>query len=62
MTVFVEKFALEVATTLAVGAVTAFLYGLSSTTSEAAGRTRPASACPHCGGPSRRRAGLRRAA
>ena len=61
MTVFVEKFALEVATTFAVGAVTAFLYGLSST-SEAAGRTRPASACPHCGGPSRRRAGLRHAA
>jgi hypothetical protein len=61
MTAFVEKFALEVAATLAVGAVTAFLYGLSSTTSEAAGRARPASGCPHCGGPSRRRAGLRHA-
>jgi hypothetical protein len=60
MTAFVEKFALEVAATLAVGAVTAFLYGLSSTTSEAAGRAR--SACPHCGGPSRARAGLRHAA
>jgi hypothetical protein len=62
MTAFVEKFALEVATTFAVGAVTAFLYGLSSATSEAAGRARPASGCPHCGGPSRGRVVLRHAA
>jgi hypothetical protein len=50
MTGFVEKFALEVATTLAVGAVTAFLCGLSATP---ANRPRRSSACPHCGGASR---------
>jgi hypothetical protein len=55
MTAFVEKFALEVATTLAVGAVTAFLCGLSATP---ASRLRRASACPHCGGAPRDRAGL----
>jgi hypothetical protein len=48
MTAFVEKFALEVATTFAVGAVMAFLYGLS-TTHEAANRPRASSGCPHCG-------------
>ena len=60
MTAFVEKFALEVATTLAVGAVTAFLYGLSSTR-ESASRSRRSSACPHCGA-ARRDVGLRGAA
>ena len=48
MTAFVEKFALEVATTFAVGAVTAFLSGVT-TTGEPAGRSRRSSACPHCG-------------
>jgi hypothetical protein len=50
MTAFVEKFALEVAATLAVGAVTAFLVGLST-----AGEARPrrSSGCPHCGGTTR---------
>jgi hypothetical protein len=47
MTGFVEKFAIEVAATLAVGAVTAFVLGLS-TTGEIAGR--PRRSCPHCGG------------
>jgi hypothetical protein len=61
MTAFVEKFALEVATTLAVGAVTAFLYGFSSTR-EPAGRPRRSSACPHCGAASRDGAGLHGAA
>jgi hypothetical protein len=59
MTAFVEKFALEVATTLAVGAVTAFLCGLSATP---ASRLRRSSACPHCGGASQNGAGPRRAA
>jgi hypothetical protein len=45
MTAFVEKFALEFATTLAVGAVTAFLVGVS-TTGEPAGRRRRSSAAP----------------
>jgi hypothetical protein len=54
MTAFVEKFALEVATTLAVGAVTAFLCGLSAAP---AGRPRRSSDCPHCGGVSRDGAG-----
>jgi hypothetical protein len=61
MTAFVEKFALEFATTLAVGAVTAFLVGVS-TTSEPAGRSRRSSACPHCGEASQDGARLRRAA
>jgi hypothetical protein len=52
MTGFVEKFAIEVAATLAVGAVTAFLYGLS-TTREPANSMRRSSACPHCGSASR---------
>jgi hypothetical protein len=60
MTAFVEKFALEFATTLAVGAVTAFLVGVS-TTAEPAGRRRRSSACPHCGTASRDGAGPRRA-
>jgi hypothetical protein len=47
MTAFVETFALEVAATIAVGAVTGFLYGL--TTREPASRPRRSSACPHCG-------------
>lgn len=55
MTVFVEKFALELATTLAVGAVTAFLCGLSATP---AGRPRRPSVCPRCGGTSPDGAGL----
>jgi hypothetical protein len=57
MTAFVEKFALEVATTFAVGAVTAFLVGLSSTH---APTSRPRSSCPHCGAASRERSGPRR--
>jgi hypothetical protein len=61
MTAFVEKFALEVATTLAVGAVTGFLFGLSSP-HEPASRPRRSSACPHCGSASRDSAGLRRGA
>jgi hypothetical protein len=52
MTVFVEKFAVEIAATLAVGAVTAFLLGLS-TAGETARRPRQSSACPHCGGATR---------
>jgi hypothetical protein len=60
MTAFVEKFALEFATTLAVGAVTAFLVGVS-TTAEPAGRPRRAAACPHCGTAPRDGAGLHRA-
>jgi hypothetical protein len=56
MTAFVEKFAIEVAATLAVGAVTGFLYGL--TTREPASR----SSCPHCGVASRGRSGPRGAA
>jgi hypothetical protein len=59
MTGFVEKFALEVATTFAVGAVTAFLCGLSATP---ASRPRRSSACPHCGTAASDGAGLRRAA
>jgi hypothetical protein len=61
MTAFVEKFALEFATTLAVGAVTAFLCGLSATR-EPAGRSRGSSACPHCGAASQDRSSLRHAA
>jgi hypothetical protein len=57
MTAFVEKFAIEVAATLAVGAVTGFLYGL--TTREP---TRRLSDCPHCGVASRERSGPRRTA
>jgi hypothetical protein len=60
MTAFVEKFALEVAATLAVGAVTAFLSGLSSTTGEPASRPRRATVCPRCGVGSRDRASPRR--
>jgi hypothetical protein len=60
MTAFVEKFALEVATTFAVGALTAFLVGVS-TTGEPAGRPRRPSACPHCGGASEDGARLHRA-
>jgi hypothetical protein len=55
MTAFVEKFALEVATTLAVGAVTGFLCGLSATPA------RRSSACPHCGGAPQDGGRLRRA-
>jgi hypothetical protein len=58
MTAFVEKFALEVATTFAVGAVTAFLCGLSAMPEPA----RRASACPHCGVVPRAGTGPRRAA
>jgi hypothetical protein len=61
MTAFVEKFALEVATTFAVGAVLAFLAG-ATTTSAPAGRSRRSTACPHCGGAPRDGADLRRAA
>ncbi len=61
MTVFVEKFALEFATTLAVGAVTAFLCGLSATR-QPVGRPRGSPACPHCGGASQGGARQRRAA
>ncbi len=57
MTAFVEKFAIEVAATLAVGAVTGFLYGL--TTREPKGRL---SDCPHCSVASRERPRPRRAA
>jgi hypothetical protein len=60
MTAFVEKFALEVATTFAVGAVTAFLVGVT-TTGAPVGRSRRSSACPHCGGASADGARLRRA-
>jgi hypothetical protein len=60
MTAFVEKFALEVATTFAVGAVTAFLVGVT-TTGVPAGRSRRSSACPHCDGSSEDRGRLRRA-
>jgi hypothetical protein len=60
MTAFVETFALEVAATIAVGAVTGFLYGL--TTREPANRPRRASACPQCGTLSGDGARLRRAA
>jgi hypothetical protein len=61
MTAFVEKFALEVAATIAVGAVTGFLFGL--TTGEPKRRPRRSSACPNCGtAASRDGAGLRRAA
>ncbi len=56
MTAFVEKFALEVATTFAVGAVTAFLVGVT-TTGAPVGRSRR-SACPHCGGASEDRGRL----
>jgi hypothetical protein len=61
MTAFVEKFALEVATTFAVGAVTAFLVGFT-TTGAPAGRSRRASSCPHCGVAPRAGTGPRRAA
>jgi hypothetical protein len=61
MTGFVEQFALEVAATFAVGAVTAFLFGLS-TTHEPAGRPRRAAECPNCGSASRGGAGMRGAA
>jgi hypothetical protein len=57
MTAFVEKLALEVATTFAVGAVTAFLFGLSSTHVPTS-RPRRSSACPHCD--VRERSGLHR--
>jgi hypothetical protein len=60
MTAFVEKFAIEVAATLAVGAVTGFLYGL--TTREPTVRPRRSSACPHCGVASRDRSVPRSAA
>jgi hypothetical protein len=61
MTGFVEKFALEVATTFAVGAVTAFLVGVT-TTGMPAGRSRRSSACPRCDGASQERFSLRPAA
>ncbi len=60
MTAFVEKFALEVATTFAVGAVTAFLFGLSGT-QDPASRARRSSGCPHCGAAPRDGSSLRRA-
>jgi hypothetical protein len=60
MTALVETFALEVAATIAVGAVTGFLYGL--TTREPASRSRRSSACPHCATRSGDGAGLHRAA
>jgi hypothetical protein len=61
MTAFVEKFALEVATTFAVGAVTAFLVGVS-TTGKPVSRPHRSSACPHCDRASEDGARLRRAA
>jgi hypothetical protein len=60
MTAFVETFAVEVVATIAVGAVTGFLYGL--TTREPASRPRRSSACSHCGTASGDDAGPRLAA
>jgi hypothetical protein len=57
MTAFVETFAIEVAATVAVGAVMGFVYGL--TTREPARRS---SRCSHCGTTSQDGARLRRAA
>ena len=60
MTAFVETFAVEVAATIAVGAVTGFLYGL--TMREPASGPRRSSACPNRGTASPDGARLRRAA
>jgi hypothetical protein len=61
MTGFFEKFALEVAATLAVGAATAFLCGLS-TTREPESRWPRAADRPNCGPASRQGAGRSHAA
>jgi len=48
MTAIVEKIAIEVAATLALGAVTAFVFGLSATPEELRRRNRPR-VCRRCG-------------